>query len=133
MLPTGYAYDRHGRRVLGASFGHLRTSELLLAHDADSCASRAYCAAFYAVSALFAEEGTECRKHTQLNAAVHRDLVNTGRWTAELGRDFRSLIAARDVGDYGTINRVAEAEAANACAAARRIVEQVRADLGLES
>lgn len=46
--------------------------------DPDSAASRAYYAAFYAMSARFALEGKSFRKHSGVEAAVHRELVKTG-------------------------------------------------------
>ena len=55
----------------------LADAELVLSPH--SIANRSYYAAFYAVSALFAAEGSFFRKHSQLEAAVHRDLVHTGR------------------------------------------------------
>jgi hypothetical protein len=57
----------------------LRTAEADLAVSHDAAASRAYYAAFYAVSALFAWEGREFAKHSAVHAAVHRDLVKVGR------------------------------------------------------
>ena len=65
-----------------------QAATLLLAHQAfDSAASRAYYAVFHAASALFALEGRTLTKHSALEAAVHRDLVKEGRWSADLGRD----------------------------------------------
>lgn len=51
----------------------------LSAGDSDAAASRAYYAAFYAVSALFALEGKSYRKHSALDSAVHKELVHSGR------------------------------------------------------
>lgn len=53
----------------------LRTAERLVDEDPDASASRAYYAAFFAVRALFALEQRTFRKHTEVEAAVHRDLV----------------------------------------------------------
>ena len=53
----------------------LETARMLIDEDADAASSRAYYAAFYAVSALFANEKRSFRKHTELEAAVHRDLA----------------------------------------------------------
>ncbi|MBM4321640.1 MAG: HEPN domain-containing protein, partial [Deltaproteobacteria bacterium] len=94
--------------------------------DPDGSASRSYYAAFHAVSALFVLEGSTFRKHTAVEAAVHRDLARTGRWAAELGRDFSSLAELRSTGDYGGALHVAPHDARLAIAAARRILEAVR-------
>ena len=80
----------------------LRDAHLLLANGRfDSAASRAYYAAFHAVTALFALEGRNLVKHSALAAAVHRDLVKAGRWSTDLGQDFSFCGELRGVGDYG--------------------------------
>jgi uncharacterized protein (UPF0332 family) len=59
----------------------LRDADLLLANGGfDGAASRAYYAAFHAVTALFALDGRIFTKHAALEAAVHRDLVKAGKW-----------------------------------------------------
>jgi uncharacterized protein (UPF0332 family) len=105
----------------------LRDAELLLANGGfDGAASRAYYAAFRAVTALFALDGRIFTKHAALNAAVHRDLVKDGRWPSELGRDFSFCVELRGVGDYGTEVRVDAKQATDAIASARRILVAVR-------
>lgn len=110
----------------------LAVAEATLALSPDAATSRAYYAAFYAVSALFAEKSVEFRRHSQIQAAVHRDLVHAGLWPTSLGADFTALTNARTIGDYGIERHVSRDEADDAIARARRIVEQVRADLGLD-
>ena len=80
--------------------------------DPDSAASRAYYAAFYAVSARFALEGKTFRKHSAVEAAVHRDLVKAGIWPAELGQAYSQLSETRSIGDYGELEHVSEASSA---------------------
>lgn len=92
----------------------------------DAAASRAYYAAFYAVSALFALDGVDFRKHSAVEAAVHRDLVKAGRWPAGLGQEYSALKDLRDKGDYGGGEHVAPEEAQAAMDSARRIVSAVR-------
>ena len=93
----------------------------------DAAASRAYYAAFSAVSALFLSDGRSFRRHSQLESAVHRDLVHAGHWNADLGADFSFLRSLRTTGDYGSVFRVSQSESRQAIAAARRIVEAVSA------
>ena len=100
-----------------------RSAQLLVVHGGfDSAVSRAYYAAFHAVSALFALEGRAFTKHAALQAAVHRDLVKAGRWPTDLGRDYSLCAALRGVGDYGTEVRVDANQAMEAMNAARRIL-----------
>ena len=104
----------------------LRVAEHTLSLSPDVAASRAYYAAFYAVSALFDLEGREYSKHSAVEAAVHRDLVKAGEWSVELGQDYRSLLGLRNIGDYGRAEHVKPEEAQAAVEAAKRIVEAVR-------
>ena len=89
----------------------LRTAESDLSVSFDAAASRAYYSAFYAVSALFALEGKEFVKHSAVHAAVHRDLVKSGRWSAELGKSYSRLLQLRETGDYGGGRHVQQSEA----------------------
>ncbi len=73
----------------------LRTAASLVDEDPDSAASRAYYAAFYAISAVFALEDKFFTKHRAIEAAVHRDLVKTGRWPEDLGAAFSELVRLR--------------------------------------
>ncbi len=69
--------------------------------DPSTAANRAYYAAFYAVSALLVKErGKAFKRHTAVESAVFRDLVNTGRWSPELGAKFRDLGRLRTAADY---------------------------------
>lgn len=77
------------------------------------------------MSALFAFEGVWFKKHGQVQAAVHRDLVNTGLWPKSLGSDYGSLLDARDIADYGVEKQVTQEKAAEAIAAAERIIQAV--------
>lgn len=103
----------------------LRSAEILLDTDPDSSASRAYYAAYHAVTAFFALRGREFSKHTAIRAAVHRDLVRTGKWSASLGQDYDFLLSLREIGDYGGIARVSVEAATDALAAAQRILNAV--------
>lgn len=105
----------------------LRDAHLLLANSGfDGAASRAYYAAFHAVTALFALEGRMFAKHSALEAAVHRDLVKAGSWPADLGRDFSFCVELRGVGDYGADVRVDAKQATDGVTSARRILVAVR-------
>lgn len=114
---------------LGRAVKALESAELLVENDPDGAASRAYYAAFYAVSALFANERRSFRKHSAVEAAVHRELVRSGRWPAALGKAYSRLQARRLTGDYGGELHVSTDEATAAIAEATEIVKRVRDDL----
>jgi uncharacterized protein (UPF0332 family) len=52
----------------------LATARILVDSDPDSAASRAYYAAFYAVTALFALRDRSYKKHIGIRAAVNKEL-----------------------------------------------------------
>ena len=110
-------WERAGRSLAGA--------RALVEIDPDAAASRAYFAAFHAVSALLGLEGRTFKKHTDVQASVHRDLVHAGRWPAELGSAFSHLNSQRRVGDYGAIGRISSEEAALCAEHAEQIVAAV--------
>jgi uncharacterized protein (UPF0332 family) len=77
-----------------------------MASDPDSAASRAYYAAFHALTAVFALRGESFTKHSGMRAALHRELIRTGTLSQELGRDYDFLAELREAGDYGGITPV---------------------------
>lgn len=104
----------------------LKTAEDLAGRDPDASSSRAYYAAFYAVSALFALYGHEFVKHTAVERAVHRDLVKTGRWPVDAGAAFSWLANLRFTADYGGSDHVQPAGARQAVERARLILQTVQ-------
>lgn len=103
----------------------LRAAEALLGVSTDGAASRAYYAAFYAVSALFAADRVTFKRHSAAEAAVHRDLVRSGKWSADLGASYAKLLELRQTGDYGGGNHVGIDDARKALEAAKAIVAAV--------
>jgi uncharacterized protein len=60
----------------------IQTASMLVETDPESAASRAYYAAFHALTALFALRGTSFKKHAALRGALHKDLIKSGEWPA---------------------------------------------------
>lgn len=102
------------------------TSAKLTSEDPDAAASRAYYAAFYAVSALFALQEKTFTTHRAVEVAVHRDLVKPGIWTVDMGEIFSELVRLRRTGDYGGPLHVSSDEAQEAVNKARRILQIVQ-------
>jgi hypothetical protein len=84
----------------------LASARQLVTTDPESAASRAYYAAFHALSALFALRGVTFRKHAGIRAALYRELVRAGLIDKQTGKDFDLLIDLRETGDYGGVARV---------------------------
>ena len=103
----------------------LSTAETLINIDPDSSVSRAYYAAFHAVTALFALNGQTFKKHTAIRAAVHKTLVKEGQWDSRLGTDYDYLLELREIGDYGGITVVKTDDAKKAVQCAKNILDGV--------
>lgn len=102
-----------------------QSSQQLQQRDPDSAASRAYYAAFHAVTALFALRDKQFSRHSALRTAVHRDLIHTGEWSVELGQDYDFLLDLRETGDYGGLTQVSPEDAYSAVQTAARIIKAV--------
>ena len=66
----------------------------------DDAASRAYYAAFHAISAVLAERGLTFSSHAQVHGAFNREFVKTGLFPANTFNKIRRLFKDRQVGDY---------------------------------
>ena len=104
----------------------LATGKQLVQTDPDSAASRAYYAAFHAVTALFALRGQTFSRHSAIRAAMHRELVKTGQWEEKLGRAYDFLIDLRETGDYGGLTQVTTDNAQAAIEKAEAFLEAVK-------
>ena len=62
--------------------------------------NRIYYASFYAVSAVLLKENLEFKKHSGVRAALHRQLVKSGKISKEHGKFYDELFEARQRGDY---------------------------------
>ncbi len=108
----------------------LESARQLKETDPDSAASRTYYAAFHAVTALFALRNRDFTKHSAIRAAVHKELVKTGEWHAQLGKDYDYLMDMRETGDYGGLTHVSIDDVDSALEAAQRIVDAVLPIIG---
>jgi uncharacterized protein (UPF0332 family) len=102
-----------------------QTATTLVETDPDAAASRAYYAAFYAVSALFALEGKSFTRHSALEIAINRELVKSGRWSPELGKMYSFILKLRSTGDYGGEAHVFPGEAKEAVAGCLQVLHAV--------
>ena len=103
----------------------LESARKIYPEDPDSAASRCYYAVFHIVSAYFLLQGKEFTRHSALEAAVHRDLVNAGIIPSEIGRSYSWLVAIRSTGDYGGQIHVSEKDAELAIQKAESILSLI--------
>lgn len=71
-----------------------------LAGRLDFAVNRAYYACFCAASAVLLQMGKKFVKHSGLRAAVHQDLVKTGKLDAKWGKAFDRIFENRQSADY---------------------------------
>jgi uncharacterized protein (UPF0332 family) len=100
----------------------IKTAATLIQSDPESATSRAYYAAFHALTALFALRGQSFSKHAAMRSALHKNLIKSGEWPIELGKEYDFLTGLREMSDYGDVARVSEQDARRAVDAAQRII-----------
>jgi uncharacterized protein (UPF0332 family) len=61
----------------------------------------------------------EFTKHTAVRAALHRDLIQCGDLSADLGRDYDFLLDLRETADYGGVAEASRVSATKAIEKAR--------------
>lgn len=93
----------------------------------DDASSRAYYAAFHAVSAALAGRGLFFASHGQVLGAFNREFVKTGLSPAEAFQKIRQLFEHRQVGDYSATVSIDRATAERDIADAEWILEQCKA------
>lgn len=120
--------------LMAAAEAKLRAAEVLLAEGLpDDAASRAYYAAFHAVSALHLANGNAFSSHAQLIGRFNKDFVRTGRMSAVFARILTRLFQDRQLGDYGAPASISYGQAQQDIDDARQLIAAVRDALGFKS
>lgn len=104
----------------------LASARQLVESDPDSAASRAYYAAFHALTAMLALRGQTFNKHSAIRAALHRDLLQTGVLDKEMGYAYDFLMDLRETGDYGGLAQVTNENARSAVEKAETFIKGIR-------
>ena len=86
--------------------------------------SRAYYAAFHAISAVLAVNGLVVKSHAQTIGAFNRDMVKTGVFPRTTTRQLQRLFINRQRADYDLAFLVGEVQAREDIDGARVIVDQ---------
>ena len=89
---------------------------------AGEAASRAYYAAFHAITAVLAARGLAFASHAQTIGAFNREFVKTGLFPPETIRQLQRLFEDRQTADYDWVNTVDAETAAADVAAAQALV-----------
>jgi hypothetical protein len=113
-------------RLLAHARAKLEAARVLLAARAPGdAASRAYYAAFHAVSAALLARGQAFSSHAQVLGAFNRDLVRTGELPREFTAILTRLFEDRQTGDYDPTASLDAAVAERDVQDAQRIVDAV--------
>jgi uncharacterized protein (UPF0332 family) len=108
---------RKARRKLAAA------TRALGAEDWDDASSRAYYAAFHAVSAVLWKRGLTYSSHGQTLGAFNRECVASAEFPREFTRILTRLFENRQLGDYDVTDSIDREMARRDVDDARRIVE----------
>jgi len=118
--------------LLAAADAKLRAADLLLTEGLpDDAASRAYYAAFHAVSALHLADGNAFSSHAQLIGRFNKDFVRTGRMPTAFAKILTRLFQDRQLGDYGAPASISPEQARQDIDDARQLIAAIRNALGL--
>ena len=88
--------------------------------------NRAYYACFYALSAVLLAEGRKYVKHSGVRAALHRQLIRSGRLDPSWGRIYDRVFESRHRGDYQELVVFEAAHVKELCEQAIEFVTQIR-------
>lgn len=89
--------------------------------------NRCYYACSYVATAVLLHDGFRFAKHKGLRAAVHKRLVQSGRLSKEMAREYDVLLKARESADYEIIESWTKSEAIEAIQSAEKVVASLRA------
>jgi uncharacterized protein (UPF0332 family) len=105
--------------------------EELKAGLSGDAASRAYYAAFHALSSVLASRGLTFSTHSQVIGVFNREFVKTGLFPADTARKIQRLFEDRQTADYDWRITVDESTAREDVANAEWLVGACRAYLGI--
>ena len=115
------------RTILEQAEGKLRAAGLLLDGGAwGDAASRAYYAAFHAVSAALLSKGLTFSSHSQVIGAFNKQFVHSQIFPNHFTTWLTRLYEDRQSGDYDLTPGLTEAETRQDVEDARQIVDAVR-------
>ena len=105
----------------------LRAAQLLVAGSAwGDESSRAYYAAFHAVSAALLSQDETYSRHGQVLGAFNRSFIHTGIFPREFTALLTRFFENRQSGDYDVLPGVTEDEARQDIVDAQRIIDAIR-------
>lgn len=92
----------------------------------DDAASRAYYAAFLAVTAVLAQHGFTFSSHGKVLGAFNKELIKPGLFPSDTARKLERLFKDRQIGDYEADHSIQKEEAELDLADAKLILDACR-------
>ena len=113
--------------MLSKAESKLRIAELLLAEQAwEDAVSRAYYAAFHAVSALHLSKENSYSSHSQVIGQFNKQYVKPGAFSKECTLILTRLFEDRQSADYDVIGALGKDDAQQDVADAAKLISMVR-------
>ena len=88
--------------------------------------NRSYYAAFYAIKAVLAMEGTDFKRHKDVIAYFNKNYVATEIFDKTLGRKLANLQQTRETSDYDDFFIASKEDAEIQCESAENIIKAVK-------
>lgn len=108
----------------------LKSAELLFANELyDDAVSRGYYAMFLLAKAALLLKGVEASRHSSVLSAFAEHCLKTKVFDKELGKDLRSALESREIGDYEFSISITHQKAADILAKARRFCQELKTHL----
>jgi len=87
----------------------LNSAKILLDHrEWEDAASRAYYAAFHAISAVLRSKDLSFSSHSRTIGAFNKHFISTGIFPVEWGSRLTKMMKDREAGDYRTSSEIGE-------------------------
>jgi uncharacterized protein (UPF0332 family) len=124
---------RNGRLIFAAAMEKLTVAKNLRDNGyLKDALSRAYYAAFHAVSLLLFLHGQSYSRHGQLIGAFNREFIATGKLPKELGKAIVRLFDQRQTADYDVFEHVSQEEADQSISDAEILIAAIKTLLETE-
>ena len=98
----------------------------------DDAASRAYYAAFHAVSAALGAKGLAYSSHGQTLGAFNREFVQTGLLDPVAFRRLQTLFTSRQTGDYDASSSISRSQAEQSVSDAQWLIAECQRLIGAQ-
>lgn len=126
--------EEHIRDMFLKAEEKLAAAKLLLDHDKwNDAASRAYYAAFHAVSAVLFHHDMKFKSHGQAIGAFNKNFVKTGIFSNQWGSRLTKMMGDREAGDYRAKSDIGDQIASEDVQFAEEIVRACKRYLGIRT